>query len=86
MFIVSAKFLKKYQVYFDFSKDNGNVAVEPVSEFEEATLFKTEIEAEKYADMLRTKLGIESDMSYSDIDILKVKVVIDDESETESSV
>lgn len=78
MFVVTADFLKKYPVYFDFKKEINGVTVEPVSELEEATLFKTKIEAEKYIDMLKTKLGIESNMSYSDINIRKVCVYLDD--------
>lgn len=78
MFVVTAQFLKKYPVYFDFKKEINGVTVEPVSELEEASLFKTNSEAEKYADMLKTKLGIETNMSYSDIDICKVSVRLDD--------
>ena len=77
MFVVTAKFLKKYPVYFDFKKEINGVTVEPVSELEEASLFKTNSEAEKHADMLKTKLGIETNMSYSDIDICKVSVQLD---------
>lgn len=77
MFVVTAQFLKKYPVYFDFKKEINGVTVEPVSELEEASLFKTNSEAEKYADMLKTKLGIESNMSYSVIDICKVSVQLD---------
>lgn len=77
MFVVTAQFLKKYPVYFDFKKEINGATVEPVSELEEASLFKTNSEAEKYADMLKTKLGIESNMSYSDIDICKVSVQLD---------
>lgn len=78
MFVVTADFLKKYPVYFDFKKEINGVTVEPVSELEESTLFKTKTEAENYADMLKTKLGIESNMSYSDINIRKVGVYLDD--------
>lgn len=77
MFVVTAQFLKKYPVYFNFEKEINGVTVEPVSELEEASLFKTNSEAEKYADMLKTKLGIESNMSYSGIDICKVSVQLD---------
>ena len=86
MFIVTANFLKKYPVFFNFEKKEEGLRCNPVSELEEASLFTSKNEALKNVDMLRTKLGIESDMSYSDIDILKVKVVIDDESETKNSV
>lgn len=78
MFVVTADFLKKYPVYFNFIKEPNGVNVEPVSELEESTLFKAKTEAEKYADMLKTKLGIETNMSYSDIDICKVSVRLDD--------
>lgn len=78
MFVVTADFLKKYPVYFDFKKEINGVTVEPVSELEESTLFKTKTEAENYADMLKTKLGIESNISYSDINIRKVCVYLDD--------
>lgn len=81
MFVVTADFLKKYPVYFDFKKEINGVTVEPVSELEESTLFKTKTEAENYADMLKTKLGIETNMSYSDINICKVCVYLDDEGE-----
>lgn len=78
MFVVTANFLKKYSVYFNFIKEPNGVNVEPVSELEESTLFKNETEAAKYADMLKTKLGIDSNMSYSDIGICKVSVYLDD--------
>ena len=78
MFVVTADFLKKYPVYFNFIKETSGINVEPVSELEESTLFKTKTEAENYADMLKTKLGIDSNMSYSDINICKVSVYLDD--------
>lgn len=78
MFVVTADFLKKYPVYFNFIKETNGISVDPVSELEESTLFKTETEAAKYADMLKTKLGIDSNMSYSDISIRKVSVYLDD--------
>lgn len=78
MFVVTADFLKKYPVYFNFIKEPNGISVDPVSELEESTLFKTKTEAEKYADMLKTKLGIDSNMSYSNISIRKVCVYLDD--------
>lgn len=78
MFVITADFLKKYPVYFNFIKESNGLTVDPVSELEEATLFKTKTEADKYADMLKTKLGIDSNMSYSDIGIRKVCVYLDD--------
>lgn len=77
MFVVTAQFLKKYPVYFDFKKEINGVTVEPVSELDEASLFKTNSEAEKYAGILKTKFGIETNASYSGIDICKVSVQLD---------
>ena len=80
MYIISGKFLKKYEVFFKFERsDAKELNVNPVSELEEATLFSTKNEAWKQAELLKNHFVMNNTSEYSDITILRVKIVLDDD-------
>lgn len=80
MYIISGKFLKKYEVFFKFERsDVKELNVNPVSELEEATLFSTKNEAWKQAELLKNHFVMNNTSEYSDITTLRVKIVLDDD-------
>lgn len=80
MYIISGKFLKKYEVFFKFERsDAKELNVNPVSELEEATLFSTKNEAWKQAELLKNHFVMNNTSEYSDIATLRVKIVLDDD-------
>lgn len=80
MYIISGKFLKKYEVFFKFERsDAKELNVNPVSELEEATLFSAKNEAWKQAELLKNHFVMNNTNEYSDISTLKVKIVLDDD-------
>lgn len=80
MYIISGKFLKKYEVFFKFERsDAKELNVNPVSELEETTLFSTKNEAWKQAELLKNHFVMNNTSEYSDITTLRVKIVLDDD-------